>query len=135
MTMATIPTIPAPDGFEHTVLVRTALGSLPTMSAPDGFEDAVMARIKQKGPAGIVGTTRWWVVSALLAVALATVGLFVFVQPHADVVRVVPPVMTTETVDLYDLKPVAVREDVVATRWAARVSAARKAKDDVVAGR
>lgn len=136
MNMATMPTIPAPDGFEHDVIVRSALASLPQMSAPDGFEQAVMDRVVQpQGRSGIAGNAKWWIAASLVALGVSVAGWFYATQSSDAIVRVVPPVVLATDVDLYDLPAVAVQEDAVATRWAVRVKAARRVKDDVVAGR
>lgn len=136
MNMATMPTIPAPDGFERDVIVRSALASLPQMSAPDGFEQAVMDRVVQpQGRAGIAGSAKWWLVASLVAIAVSVAGWLYATQSSDAIVRVVPPVILATEVDLHDLPPVVVHEDDVATRWSARVKAARRVKDDVVAGR
>lgn len=135
MNMATMPTIPAPDGFEHDVIVRSALASLPQMSAPDSFERSVMDRVEQHGRSGIAGNAKWWIAASLVALGVSVAGWFYATQSSEAIVRVVPPVVLATEVDLYDLPAVAVQEDAVATRWALRVKAARRVKDDVVAGR
>lgn len=135
MNMATMPTIPAPDGFERDVIVRSALASLPQMSAPEGFDQAVMDRIVHQGRAGIAGNARWWLVASLVTIAVSVASWLYATQTPDAIVRVVPPVIIAAEVDLYDLPPVSVHEDDVATRWSARVKAARRIKDDVVAGR
>lgn len=111
--MRQLPTVPAPDGFDDDVAIRSLLASLPAVNAPVTFEADLERRVanvprQRQG----FGNWTWWVVGLVL---VGVVGLFVgteYVRPTPVEVVVVP--LEQPWVDLERLPPVAVEQDM---RW------------------
>ncbi len=111
--MRQLPTVPAPDGFDDDVAIRSLLASLPAVNAPVTFEADVERRIANlPGPRHRFSHVMWWVVGVGL---VGVVGLIIGIeQVRPTPVEVVAIPASQSSVDLERLPPVAVEQDM---RW------------------
>ena len=106
MIMEQLPNIPPGKDFDRQVLYRAWMASMPRVETPAGFDAAVL-KTARKG-----AMSHWWGI-AVIAVFLAAVGGLTLVQDHGSVVTVSRvPLGPKPMVDLTNLPPVPVVEDV-----------------------
>lgn len=103
--MSMLPPVNPPDDFESTVLLRSLLTSLPSIAPPETFETQVLRSARRPS----------WTIKIVAAVAgtILVVSSFYIVnnEPKLVVVKPKAAVDATQSVDLYNLAPVAVTQD------------------------
>ena len=103
--MSMLPPINPPEDFESTVLLRSLLTSLPSISPPDTFETQVLRSAQRP---------RWTIkIVAAVAGTILVVSSFYILnnEPKLVVVKPSASVDAPQSVDLYNLAPVAVMQD------------------------
>lgn len=106
MTMKQIPNIQPGEDFDRQVLYRSWMASMPEVAAPAGFDAAVLKRTRR-------GAMRHWWGIAVIAVFLAVVGGVTLLQDSTSAVVVArAPQSPLPLVDLWNLPPATVTEDV-----------------------
>lgn len=93
--------------FDRSVMMRTLLSDLPSAPIPAGFDDAVLSRARSGSPSG---SKLPWIVGSVALLFVASIIGFVLMRPNpVEISRI--PTSIKPLVDLYNLEPLSVSED------------------------
>lgn len=99
-----LPRPPIPEDFDTQVFTRLWLRSLPIAPAPHDFDDKVVMQPYK---------SRLWILNSLLLAMAVALGLWLATRHHIVTVIAAPDVRTVH-VDLYNIPPAPITEDM---RW------------------